>query len=283
MRVEELATFINKRESIRLKKEGGHARPWTQDKILQMYRFCNMRREDDVVTTWIRSNWREPLMMIESPDLWFWMFMARLVNWPDTLEELSPMMEKGRYDSDEFIYILSKRMADGDKTWGGAYIVSTNGRTMIKHEYIAKEVLRAAWDRREEIQPHDEDSLETFSQRILKLNGVSGFMAGQIIADTKYGDMYLADAEDWSSFGISGPGSRRGLNRVLDRDIDVRWKEAEWHSTLMELKAQVVPLLKGLYLKSLCCQDLQNTLCEFDKYERVRLNQGRPRALYAGA
>ena len=29
-------------------------------------------------------------------------------------------------------------------------------------------------------------------------------------------------------------------------------------------------------------QDLQNCLCEFDKYERVRLNEGRPRSNYPG-
>jgi len=29
-------------------------------------------------------------------------------------------------------------------------------------------------------------------------------------------------------------------------------------------------------------QDLQNCLCEFDKYERVRLGEGRPRNGYRG-
>jgi hypothetical protein len=33
-------------------------------------------------------------------------------------------------------------------------------------------------------------------------------------------------------------------------------------------------------LKDLHAQDIQNCLCEFDKYERVRLGEGTPKQLY---
>ena len=41
-----------------------------------------------------------------------------------------------------------------------------------------------------------------------------GFISGQIVADMKY-VAPLRDAPDWWNFAVSGPGSRRGLNRVL--------------------------------------------------------------------
>lgn len=34
--------------------------------------------------------------------------------------------------------------------------------------------------------------------------------------------------------------------------------------------------------KKLCAQDIQNCLCEFDKYERVRLGEGAPKQRYPG-
>lgn len=45
---------------------------------------------------------------------------------------------------------------------------------------------------------------------------------------------------------------------------------------------QVIREERGHSLKWLDAQDLQNCLCEFDKYERVRMGQGRPRSRYPG-
>ena len=52
--------WIKERESIRKKKEAGNPKPWTDDPILQNYRFCNVRRMDDTVSQWLLKNWYEP-------------------------------------------------------------------------------------------------------------------------------------------------------------------------------------------------------------------------------
>jgi nuclear transport factor 2 (NTF2) superfamily protein len=50
------------RESIRIKKESGDVPgPWTDDKILQDFKFCQVFREDDRTTRWFRSHIRENL------------------------------------------------------------------------------------------------------------------------------------------------------------------------------------------------------------------------------
>jgi hypothetical protein len=73
--------------------------------------------------------------------------------------------------------------------------------------------------------------------------------------------------------------------------VDYRWKDEEWFVALMELKAAISPMLLDLpafpralprSMPPLHAQDLQNCLCEFDKYERVRLGEGRPRSNYPG-
>ena len=50
--------WVAERERIRVRKESGQPFPWTDDPILATYRFCNVRREDDRVTIWVRTHRR---------------------------------------------------------------------------------------------------------------------------------------------------------------------------------------------------------------------------------
>src|SRR5215813_2551463 len=84
--VQRLFAFAQERYNIFLRRNAGEKPPWTKDPVLRDYRFCNVYREDDRVTIWIRENWREP--HADDPDLWFAMAVARLVNWPDSLAAL---------------------------------------------------------------------------------------------------------------------------------------------------------------------------------------------------
>src|SRR5437868_3600415 len=81
-----LITWVEERERIRVRKESGAPPPWTDDAILATYRFCNVRRENDRVTVWVRENIRE--RFAEHPYLWLMLCIARQINWPDTLADL---------------------------------------------------------------------------------------------------------------------------------------------------------------------------------------------------
>src|SRR5437762_946187 len=92
-----LVYWIKEREKIRMLKGAGSVQPWTTDLILATYRFCNVHREDDRVTVWLRQNWREP--HAADPDLWFAMVIARHLNLPDSLAEVGypvPWSPKGQ-------------------------------------------------------------------------------------------------------------------------------------------------------------------------------------------
>jgi hypothetical protein len=103
-------------------------------------------------------------------------------------------------------------------------------------------------------------------------------MTGQVVADLKYAEgCVLRKASDWDTWALSGPGSRRGLNRLLSKPKDTPWKETVWHERLLELQAELRKDGIGIH-----AQDVQNNLCEFDKYLRVLHNEGRPRSLYPG-
>src|SRR5262245_5824366 len=113
MNTEPLLYWIQEREAIRLRREAGQPAPWTNDPILAAWRFCNVRRECDRVTIWIRDNWREPHN--DDLDLWFAMAVARLVNWPDSLAAIGYPVPWHR---ENFIAVLQARMAAGETVWG---------------------------------------------------------------------------------------------------------------------------------------------------------------------
>lgn len=282
-----LAGFIRERELLRFRKEND-LEPWTTDPILSKYRFCNVHREDDKVTRWISENWRTPGRHLKH--LWFFMVLARLINNIESLEELP--LPSDKWDVNTFLKKMKAREQKGLRVFNPAYIVSTCGKTMNKIDYVAQYILIPAWKGRNEVYPFLGQTLEEYASILQeKVYGVSTFMAGQIIADLKYENPLVA-ARDWETFAVSGPGSRRGLNRICDRPVDAPWKEKDWHKTLTILRAEIVDkalpavqlaakMPKGAWIHDLHAQDLQNCLCEFDKYCRVLNNEGKaPKQLY---
>lgn len=272
MRSAELAAFIRERELISVKKAKGLPRPWTSDPILATYRFCNVRREDDRVTRWLREDWYPDFGNHE--DIWFTAVVARLLNLPASLDAVRELVLP--FKRAAFARELGQRKKRGEKNFNAAYIVSTNGLAMDKIDYITDNVLSILWSDRERLRPKAEDTLDVYHRVLMTYDGLGSFLAAQVVADLKYVDgCPLKDAEDWWTFAASGPGSRRGLNRVMGWPPGDIWNEARWRLQLQKLLDS--PDIKPFRLHA---QDLQNCLCEFDKYERARLGEGKPKQLY---
>lgn len=282
-RIAEFSAFVIERHNVYKRKAAGKPQVmWTDDPILAKYRFCNVYRELDTVTQWIATNMREP--NAGDPDLWFAMTVARWINWPDTLAELGNPLPWTPAKARRLIEVLKARKDRGEKVWTGAYMIGTQGNAMDKPVFIVEKVLQPVWDARKRLRPVDGDTLAGFARRLVEVKNHGRFMVGQVVADTKFSLAdHLAKAPDWWTWAISGPGSRRGLNRLVQRPLDATWPDLLWLPTLQTLHKAIAPAVKAAGMPKLHAQDVQNCLCEFDKYERVRLGEGKPRSLYTPA
>lgn len=283
-----LLHWIKEREAIRQRKEAQLPQTkWTNDPILRRFRFCNVNRNDDTVTRWIFGNWLLPHAGM--PDLWFALVVARLLNLPSSLAAVQPALfnraDKVMWDPDGFVTILKALREEGN-IFNAAYIVSTNGVSMDKVQYLADRVLNPLWVARKDAAGAMH-TLDGFHKWLMSFDGLGSFMAAQVIGDLKYDPASrLANAPDWHHWAASGPGSRRGLHRLYGRDFTKGYPEHMWRSDFGELYdylqdgIQTERLDVGATAEVLTGQNLQNCLCEFDKYRRVQNGEGTPKQIY---
>ena len=264
-------SYINERHAIYIRRQAGVKPFWTEDKILQTYSFCNVFRELDTVTIWLRENWKEPYA--DHPNLPFAMSVARQINWPDTLQEIGFPEE---WNPDRVKAIMQGRMDRGEKVYTGAYMLTgTLGGTKV--EQTIDKILTPLYENQPEIHP---DSLQKTWSEYLPYAGFSGFMAYEVVTDLRH-TKYLGNARDIYTWANPGPGAKRGLNRINGRELT--WspnrEPDRWNREMKDLLDRSPGYLQG-HIDVLEMRDIEHCLCEFDKYERVRLGQGKPRAKY---
>ena len=259
--------WILERESIRQLKEGGAPKPWTKDVILQSYRFCNVRREDDKVTRWFAANWRKPENW-SARNFVPAIILGRTINWPETLEEIG---FPHAWDSAATLLKLDLRQARKEKVYTGAYMI-TAGPTGVRKNAFVLGNADSYFFGPPKLDPL---SLEKSCNELRQYPCVGPFIAAQIIADLKQ-TSHLDNAKDWWDWAGLGPGSTRGLHRLYGRNLTASLPQEVGLGEMREVREALDLPFK------LCLQDVQNCLCETDKYLRVKWGQGKPRSGYNG-
>jgi hypothetical protein len=277
--VERFFEFICKREALRLRKETGAPWPWSDDEILNTYKFTNVKREHDRTTRWMRHNWTGPNERRPAGEI---IFNCALFRYFGTWEFAEAVGWQRRWEPRELISIARRRSALGQRVFTGAYIIPTLGHRGPKSEAVAQLVLTPLWKAREELGrvAVQSQSWRATAEQMRRLPGFggTGFMTKEVLQDTMHTPV-LSGAIDRNTWCPAGPGARRGLNRLSERELRTLVPEAQLLAemlSLFERGSDVVPS----WMPALELHDIQFQLCEFDKYERVRTGQGRPRSKY---
>lgn len=254
--------------------------PWTDDYIFRSFRFCNVFREDDKVTCWLRPRVTEAAM---GDALLGATALSRFINRIETMEFLGSTNPLRRAD------LWTNWHTHGVPTWAermrerlrgvaplvtGAYIVKTpdgmnklEGVICIMSNLLPHAAQIQRWVKREN------PTLEEVHARLREFPYIGAFMAYEIVSDLRHTLMQQAtDINSWAAFG---PGAARGLSRVFYNGVgQFRYTAA---SGQREMRDHAEELLIASRHSSLWpeswpsweMREVEHWACEYDKYCRA--------------
>ena len=268
--------WIHERETIRLNKEvERNPQPWTDDPILQKFKFCQVFREEDRTTRWFKRHIRNPWR--DDPEVLMATVIFRWFNFIETGRTLIRHNLHIEWDRKKAIEEITKQ----DKWVTGAYIVKTPNR-MDKVTGVA-ECISHMWSDREKLVERilATKSLEKSWEILRGYPYMGPFMAYEVITDLR-NTYLLQDAEDILTWANAGPGAMRGLNRLAGRDLDFCRRTHPWNDEMRNLweisRERLNPNL--IDLNRFEMREIEGGLCEFDKYSRILNEEGRTRSVY---
>lgn len=272
--------YMNKRELVRIRKEKGEPKPWTDDIIIQSYKFCNVNREDDKVTRWMRQNWTIPN---EKDEISIQLFNCCLFRYFNNVGFCEVIGYQHDWNSDRIVDIAERMMYEGKKVFTGAYIITNGGVADTKPKVVCKVYLDPIWEHKEELAKiaTETHSWKSVVDELSQYQGFGGtkFMSMQAVLDMIHTPV-LRNCTDRNDYCPVGPGARRGLSRIFCRVLgqgkfDLNLREMKF---LLEISKDFV----DDFMFKLHLDDIEFTLCEFDKYVRVYQGEGKPRSIYNG-
>lgn len=286
--LETLFYYIKERWLIRERRLIGVKFPWTNDPILQKYSFTNVFREHDRTSQWLLRHWFVPFA--SSHMLPFSCAVARLINWQETLAELTPIVFPKEADGEpadvwnphEAVRIMQERKQRGEKVYTSAYMLTGSGAEAYEGDKARLTIMgfiTPIFNR----WPFDpSDTLEKAYERLVGHPGCGPFIAQEIVQDLLMSS-YLKDPADRYTFAVAGPGAMRGLNRIFGRELDKQLRQSDAQLEMRTLRDEWGKWSSQQQVKGmphLSVHNIEFALCEVDKYLRVQNGEGRPRANY---
>lgn len=273
--IDRLVYWITEREAIRKAKEAGKPLPYTDDVILQNYRFCNVRRIDDKVSQWLLQHWYLPNK--DHHNMLIAVALARFFNKPETLDAIGFPFN---WEPTKVKRILRK-LQKQQPIFNGAYMVRGNdGNDKVSCvidytiNYLEQEAVQKY------CISNTTNSMEQSTEIIKGVYGMGSFMAGQIVADLRWAlTGTWRDKKKWAAIG---PGSRRGMNILMGREINYPLQQEQFLAELQRLMEQLEEILPKPIIKRLEAIDYQNCCCEMSKYHKALQGIGNPKQRYAG-
>lgn len=267
--------FAYERNNIFIKKNKNLDSPWTNDEILQNYKFCNSYRVNDRVSQYLLKNVIYNGKKYSKEDMVIRIILFKIFNKEETWELLLEKFGDITYESFDFnnyskyLDLLHK---EGIKIYNDAYISCANkafgyDRKHNNHLALINKIFKID---KAHIKIIKSKTMKEAFEILKSYPLIGNFIAYQLVTDINYSDVV-----NWreDEFTVAGPGSKRGIDKCfIDRGscsyediIKYMFENQEKEFKRLGLKFEKI---NGRKLQLIDCQ---NIFCELDKYCRIKI------------
>ncbi|MEY2502903.1 MAG: hypothetical protein QOI07_3237 [Verrucomicrobiota bacterium] len=266
--------FAAKRQRMFFARLRGNPPPWSDDAILNEYKFCCSYRASDRVSQFLIREviYRDCLWSVE--DTVFRILLFKIFNKIETWQLLQEEFGEIRFNNFNYARcadILESHRATGLPVYSSAYMSCAtkafgfdqkhrNHLALIHQmnhvDRIARTISRAK-------------SLKDVFSKLRQYPLIGDFMAYQLAIDLNYSEVINFSEND---FTIVGPGSERGIRKCFEDVGNKTFAEIiHWMTENQEEEfARLGIHFENLWGRKLHAIDCQGLFCETDKYCRAR-------------
>lgn len=264
--------FAYERQNIFFSRLNGQHYPWSNDPILQKYKFTNAYRASDRVSQFLIKNVIYGSTSFSPEDILFRILFFKIFNkietWNQVEKDLGEISFKS-FSKTKYKNALTKIIQSKIAIFSAAYIIppiKRNNKFTEKHiAYI--ELLEYIFSNGFSSKFAKCKSLKEIFSLLKSYPGIGNFLAYQFAIDINYSE--LCDFSEMS-FVVPGPGAIRGIKKCfLSNNFDYV-EIIKYVAANQELEFSKRGLeFKNLFGRDLQLIDCQNLFCEVDKYTRV--------------
>lgn len=269
--------FVHERHHVWCRRMQGYSAPYTDDRQLASLSFCNVYRVLDrgsqQMVRWLNS---DEMMHASFSDVLILCWLYRRTNNTDGWFRAVTRFGLPKYDNWEQ-WLDEVQKSDIQIVSGVPYNVCNGGRRGIPILSTLSGRTRIAID--SGMMPTSANGSHVLAiEQMSEAPGMGEFLAQQIWTDVGYS---VYGSENWENFFVfSGPGSRRGLSWLTGYDWSLSSSARSrlaFSETVRRLRNIISRRDDTVRLstpkdpqRQLSLMDVQNCLCEFDKWMRCR-------------
>lgn len=268
--------FASKRHEIFLKRYSGQPAPWTDDPILNEFKFCNVYRVLDRVSQYMVREVCYSLEPRSPADALFQITAFRMFSRIETWESLKTALGRAPTLNDladgSFEQALAEIKHSGAPMYTNAFIICATDAFGYGSKYLNHVALFSKMFLVDDLASKllAASSLKDVFLLLKSYPLYGNFMAYQTAIDLNY-SQYVNFSEN--DFTVPGPGALRGMEKLFTSLGDFTPAETVmWMVERQDEEFQRLGLaFNGLWGRKLQAIDAQGLFCETDKYCRVKL------------
>lgn len=264
--------FAAERQNIFFKRWEGSKFPWTEDAILETYKFTNVYRASDRVSQYLIGNviynaeW-------DVEDLVFRILLFKTFNKISTWEYLEKRLGEISYKSfsvQHYAGILQELDQVNKVIYSGAYIMASGKSSFGRNKKFENHLLLLHHIMKDSLPSKISKAkqMEEVYELLIKYPTIGSFLAYQYTIDLNYSGCLNFDEND---FVMPGPGALSGIQKCFDFQGKVSKAHLIQHMVdHQEVEFDRLGLnFKTLWGRQMHLIDCQNLFCEVDKYARI--------------